>query len=191
MGSLLHDVSAIFDTLSARNDAGYGTLAGDVADAINNRGVAFCRDPAVFHFLTNVGDDAPAPLQCGWTALRVFMAHCPHANVTGIGVVEEQWKIDSVWPRTHDVREVVWDPPEDADGVPLELAVPEVHRGGPVRLAQLRRLLGRPEGPPYMKLTLNDAVTYYVSLRPFKLTRVDMPFLIPSVKMAGLHWISF
>lgn len=191
MSSLFHEVSAIFDGLSCRTDADYGTLASDVADAINNLGVKFCQDPSVFHFLTTVGDDAPAPLQCGWTALRVYMAHCPHANVTGIGVVEERWTIDSVWHRTHDVRRIVCDPPEDADGVPLELSVPEVHRGGPVRLAQVRRLLGRPEGPPYIKLTLNDAVTYYVSLRPFRLARVDIPFTIPSVKMAGLHWISF
>lgn len=191
MVSLLHDVSAIFDGISTRDDPDYGTLTREVVDAINNRGAGFCRDPAVFHFLTSVGDDAPAPYQCGWTALRVFMAHCPHANVTGIGVVEERWKVDSVWPRTHYAGRIVFDPPEDADGIPLELSVPEVHRGGPVRLAQLRRLLGRPEAPPYIKLTLNDAVTYYVSLRPFKLNRMDILFLIPSVKMAGLHWISF
>ena len=40
MGSLLHDASAIFDDF-VPNDAGYGTLAGDVADAINNLGVGF------------------------------------------------------------------------------------------------------------------------------------------------------
>jgi hypothetical protein len=183
MSALLHDVCRVAE---AAGDGSEGVVA-----ALEDKKADFCRDPEVFRFLAHTGDDAPANLQCLWTAIRVYMAYCPQANVTGIGTVEEEWVVDSVWPRLNDRVPIVCDPPEDASGIPFELAVPEVHRGGPVRLAQVRRLLRRPEAPPFVKLTLNGAITYYVSLRPFKLARMDVEFLVPSVSMASFYWIAF
>ena len=152
--------------------------------AIREKRCAFPSTDACFHFLVGVGDDDDPDLQMLWAAVRAFMIFGPWLRPDGVPPSAHSWKVYACWPNVPE--RLVRVPDEDALGNPLERTKLLATR--PIRTSRVYALLRERDAPPFIKISVADAVVFYVCIMSFVMRHAGVSREVPSVKLGGLHW---